>query len=147
MIKIILLILPIYIYAIVDISSSLVTKKLDNSFITKYEYGKMLYNNPRGVSCKECHGPTAKGKTVVRFFHKTKAKRHHCAVRTRDITNVSLKDFLNKLDPNATLKKIELKKEDVCKKLIYGNTMPKYFLTNDELQSLYFYIKNVRNKR
>jgi len=143
MIKITFLLLPIYIFAIVDIPSTLLTSKLDNSFITKYEYGKMLYNNPRGVSCKECHGVKAKGKTIVKFFHKVKGKTHYCAVRTRDITNVSLEDFQEKLDPNGKLKKIILTKDDVCKKLIYGNTMPKYFLTKEELDSLYYYIKNV----
>ncbi|EIQ1605782.1 hypothetical protein LUR78_001525, partial [Campylobacter jejuni] len=25
-------------------------------FITLKEYSKMLYENPRGISCKECHG-------------------------------------------------------------------------------------------
>ena len=25
-------------------------------FITLKEYAKMLYENPRGISCKECHG-------------------------------------------------------------------------------------------
>lgn len=143
MIKTLFLTLPILSFAIIDIPSYALTSKIDESFITKYEYGKMLYNYPRGVSCKECHGPKAKGKTVVVFSHKIKGVIHRCAVRTRDITNVSLKDFQNKLDPDAKLKKIEIKKEDVCKKLVYGNTMPKYFLTKDELDSLYYYIKNV----
>jgi len=143
MIKILFLLLPMYCFSIVDIPSNLLTNKLDNSFITKYEYGKMLYTNPRGISCKECHAKDAKGKTIVKFFHKIKDKTHFCAVRTRDITNVSLKDFQKKLDPNGKLKKINFTKDDVCKKLIYGNTMPKYFLTKEELDSLFYYIKNV----
>lgn len=35
---------------------------INNSFITKYEYGKMLFNNPRGIGCNNCHGDDARGK-------------------------------------------------------------------------------------
>ncbi|MBL0722011.1 MAG: hypothetical protein JJV88_05470 [Sulfurovum sp.] len=28
----------------------------ESDFITDLEYGEMLYNNPRGVSCASCHG-------------------------------------------------------------------------------------------
>ena len=40
---------------------------INNSFITKYEYGKMLFNNPRGIGCNKCHGDDAKGKKIVEF--------------------------------------------------------------------------------
>ena len=40
---------------------------INNSFITKYEYGKMLYNNPRGIGCNSCHGNDARGKKMVDF--------------------------------------------------------------------------------
>lgn len=38
---------------------------INNSFITKYEYGKMLYNNPRGIGCNNCHGDDARGKNLL----------------------------------------------------------------------------------
>jgi hypothetical protein len=134
---------PIYLLAEVDIASSLVNKENDNSFITKYEYGKMLYENPRGISCKQCHGNNAQGKKIVKFVHKVKDKIYNCEVKTKDLRDVKLIPFLDKLNPEKKLKKVKFLKEEVCEKLIYGNTMPKYFLTNDELDSLYYYITNV----
>jgi hypothetical protein len=118
----------------------------DNSFITKKEYGKMLYNNPRGISCKECHGNNAKGKIISQFKHKKSDKFYNCVVKTYDITNISKEDFNYRLNPKNRLKKIKFEDNQVCKKLIYGHIMPKYFLTNEELDSLYFYIKNASNE-
>ena len=145
MIKIILILLPIIVFSANDISLNMLGLKQnnDNSFITKKEYGKMLYNNPRGISCKQCHGKNAKGITISKFKHVGKLKTYKCKVKTYDITNISFKDFVYKLDPNNKLKKIDIAKEQVCKKLIYGHIMPKYFLTNEELESLYFYIKHI----
>ena len=40
---------------------------INNSFITKYEYGKMLYNNPRGIGWNSCHGNDARGRKMVDF--------------------------------------------------------------------------------
>ena len=45
------------------------TLDINNSFITKYEYGKMLYNNPRWIGCNNCHGDDARGKKLVEFKH------------------------------------------------------------------------------
>ena len=140
MLKILLIALPIFLFSQNDL-----IKINDNSFITQFEYGKMLYENPRGVSCKKCHGKNAKGKTISKFEHKIKDKIYKCIVKTTDITNVQLKDFRDKLNPNIKRKKKKFPKDDICNKLIYGNTMPKYFLTQDELDSIYFYIKNVNN--
>jgi hypothetical protein len=117
----------------------------DNSFITQFEYGKMLYRNPRGISCKKCHGKKAQGKIISKFKHRIKMKTYNCLVKTTNITNVKLINFKDKLNPNKKLTKIKFVKNDICNKLIYGNTMPKYFLTQDELNSLYFYITNITN--
>ena len=40
---------------------------INNSFITKFEYGKMLFNNPRGIGCNSCHGDNAKGQKLMDF--------------------------------------------------------------------------------
>jgi hypothetical protein len=140
---VIFIFLQTFLWGEVDISSSLVIQKNDNSFITKYEYGKMLYENPRGISCKVCHGNNAKGKSIVKFQHTKKNILYKCEVKTVDITHINKKDFLDKLNPQTKLKKIKFDKTQICDKLIYGNTMPKYFLTNEELNSLYYYIENV----
>ena len=39
--------------------------KNDEWFITNLEYGKMLYNNPRGISCAKCHGTKEKVKQLL----------------------------------------------------------------------------------
>ena len=36
-------------------------------FISHDEYGQMLYNNPRGVSCSQCHGDNGEGCVIVSF--------------------------------------------------------------------------------
>jgi len=114
----------------------------DNSFITKYEYGKMLYANPRGISCIKCHGADARGKKVASFTHIKNKKKYKCIIKSNDITNISYKDFIHTLDPRLKKVKKKFKKDEVCKKLTYGNSMPTYFLTNEELDSIYFYLKN-----
>lgn len=129
-----------------DIGDFLVTKKIDDSFISKYEYGKMLYNNPRGISCAKCHGNDAKGKVVSSFIHYKKKKKFICTIKPNDITNISYEMFEAKLNPDIKVKKPEFGKNDVCAKLIYGNTMPKYFLTKDELDTIYYYITHIKDE-
>jgi len=114
----------------------------DNSFITKYEYGKMLYANPRGISCIKCHGADAKGKKIATFTHIRNKIKYNCTIQSNDITDISYKNFLLTLDPKIQKIKKKFTKDEVCKKLIYGNSMPTYFLTNEELDSIYFYLKN-----
>ena len=143
MIKTILILLPVLLLSANDFSSNMLGIKNDDSFITKKEYGKMLYNNPRGISCKQCHGKNAKGKTIAKFKHTRKDKTYNCKVKTYDITDISFENFKYKLDANNPARKIEFEKDEVCKKLIYGHIMPKYFLTDKELESLYFYIKHI----
>ena len=143
MIKTILILLPLILFSANDFASNMLGVKDDNSFITKKEYGKMLYNNPRGISCKKCHGDDARGKVISKYKHTVKDDIYNCIVKTYDITNISFKDFKYKLNPNNKIKKIDFEKDDICQKMIYGHIMPKYFLTNDELDSLYFYIKNI----
>lgn len=101
---------------------------IDDAFITTYEYGQMLYNNPRGIGCNKCHGEDAKGMFLSRY--KTK-KDKEIIVTAPDITNVSFEVFLKKLSS-----------QNIKKSLI----MPTYFLTNNELKSLYKYITSKNEK-
>jgi hypothetical protein len=114
----------------------------EDSFITQYEYGKMLYQNPRGISCSECHGSDAKGKTIVSFTHIKNKKKFNCILRTKDITNITYEKFLQNLDPKLEKPTPTFTKEQVCEKLLFGNTMPTYFLTPEELKSIFFYLTN-----
>ena len=49
--RLIYLLLPLFLYAEDNIDEN-----DTESFISDYEYGQMLYMNPRGVSCVQCHG-------------------------------------------------------------------------------------------
>ena len=114
----------------------------DKDFITQFEYGKMLYNNPRGISCAKCHGKDAKGKIIANFQYTKEKKKFPCSLKSNDITNISYEKFLAKLDPKLNKKKESIQKDQICKKLTYGNSMPTYFLTQEELKSIYFYLTN-----
>jgi hypothetical protein len=129
-----------------DISEFLVQNDNKNFFITQYEYGKMLYKNPRGISCAKCHGGNAKGKLISKFTHIKKKKKYRCNIKSKDITNISKKKFLNKLNPTQKIKKRKFNKSQICEKLVYGNTMPKYFLTKSELDSIFYYITHIKIK-
>jgi len=128
------------------ISLNLFSENFDNSFITKYEYGKMLYKNPRGISCIICHGKDAKGKRIATFTHISKQddkeykKEYKCVVKSSDIRGIDLATFKAILDPRLEKPKKKIDKNNVCEKLIYGNIMPTYFLTDEELNSIHYYL-------
>ena len=46
----------------------------------------------------------------------------------------------SKKNPN-----VKFEKEQVCEKLIYyANVMPTYFLVEEEIEAIYYYIKNIK---
>lgn len=117
---------------------------INNSFITKFEYGKMLYNNPRGIGCNTCHGDDGKGKKVVSFKHTYKKKLYNCILEVPSIKNIEYKVFSKKLNSKKVPKK-KFTKEQVCEKLVYyANVMPTYFLIDDEIEAIYHYVKNLK---
>jgi len=92
-------------------------------FISHYEYGEMLYNNPRGVSCAQCHGEDGKGATIVEF---------------RDIHGKEVIKGSNivKADLESMIKSVNS----------YHEIMPRYYLTNEEVETIYNYLQK-RNKK
>jgi len=112
-----ILILTILFYSA---SSSNLVEDSDNSFITKLEYGKMLYNNPRGIGCNLCHGKNAQGMFIASYKHKDKLE----SISAPDIRTVSMKQFKKIVNSIKNRKSI----------------MPRYFLTDEELESIHFYI-------
>ncbi len=78
-----------------------------SDFITLKEYSKMLYENPRGISCKKCHGNDGSEQ------------------------NLSFEEFQNSLNQDKDAKSI----------------MPNYSLTNDEIITLYNYIKQSKKEQ
>ncbi len=119
--------------------------KINNAFITQYEYGKMLYHNPRGIGCNTCHGEKANGKKIVNFKHTYKKKTYTCTLEVPGIDILNYKQFSQKINSKKNPNK-KFKKEEVCEKLVYyANIMPTYFLVEDEIEAIYHYIKNVKN--
>lgn len=105
----------------------------------------MLYNNPRGISCAKCHGVNGKGITISKFKHKSKDSIYNCEIKTSDITKLSFEIFSAKLESDMLLMdKLKFEKTQICDKLIYGNVMPKYFLTKEEQETIYYYIKHIK---
>ena len=90
----------------------------DEDFISHYEYGEMLYNNPRGVSCSQCHGVSGEGKKIVEFrdIHGKQA------IQGPDIRKESLTRMINSINS-------------------YHEIMPRYYLTNEEVKTIYDYLQ------
>jgi hypothetical protein len=106
------------------------SKNVDNSFITKFEYGAMLYKNPRGVGCVLCHEKGNKSVIIAKYkkLNKKTKKLELKTVIAPAINRVSYESFVEKMRSDKTESKI----------------MPTYFLTDDELKSLYYYIRNIK---
>ena len=91
-------------------------------FISHYEYGEMLYNNPRGVSCSQCHGKTGEGKVIVQYqdIHGKEV------LKGADIRKKSLEEMIKSVNS-------------------YHKVMPRYYLTDDEVKAIYDYLQE-KNK-
>lgn len=117
---------------------------INNSFITKFEYGKMLYNNPRGIGCNSCHGDDAKGKKIIDFKQEHDKKIYNCDLSVPNIKDIDYAIFSEKINSKKNPNK-KFEKEEVCEKLIYyANVMPTYFLVEEEIEAIYYYIKNIK---
>lgn len=92
-------------------------------FISEFEYGQMLYKDPRGVSCAKCHGDLGEGSFIASFKNKDGLE---IKFNGPDIRALNLQTF----------KKAILKG---------GKIMPKYYLTDKEVEAIYKYVKIVNN--
>jgi len=91
----------------------------NEDFISHYEYGEMLYQQPRGVSCAECHGESGEGKIIVEFrdIHGKKI------LRGPDIRKETLASMINSVNS-------------------YHKIMPRYYLTNEEVKAIFDYLQD-----
>ncbi len=88
-----------------------------DSFITKKEYAQNLYYNPRGVGCNHCHGDNGEGKLLATYIEDGVKKDYYA----KAINDIPYTDFYKQL-----------------KSRIKG--MPRYYLTDNEIQILYYYL-------
>lgn len=106
-----LILLPLFLYSSED-------------FISDYEYGEMLYNNPRGIGCAECHGDDGAGTTIVEYIdddNKTKT------INSPDLHKESLSSIINSVNRSHEI-------------------MPRYYLTRKEVRAIFEYLQEQRTK-
>ncbi len=89
----------------------------EDSFITQYEYGEMLYQNPRGIGCIHCHGKEGEGALIATYVEEGKK----ITLKGPDIRNVSF----------------EALKSSLVKRY---RIMPTYFLTDSEIRALHYFL-------
>ena len=94
------------------------------SFITKEEYAASLYHNPRGIGCNLCHGELGKGKRIAAYKDKGVPK----IFEGKPINTISYPFFYERI-----------------KSKIRG--MPRYYLTDVEIQTLYYYLHREEFRR
>jgi len=88
-----------------------------SSFITPIEYASQLYKNPRGIGCNNCHGDNGEGKLIARYKHKGE-ERSFMGPKINSINYIEFYKALNRRK----------------------NGMPRYFLTEKEVQALYLHL-------
>jgi len=99
------------------------SRSVAEDFISEFEYGQMLYQNPRGVSCVPCHGDNGEGAIIARYGSKKEPK----VLRGPDIRQVTEKDLRKALEKGP-------------------GVMPRYFLTDEEIRALFTYIKEAQRR-
>jgi len=92
-------------------------------FISEFEYGQMLYNNPRGISCAACHAQNGEGKKIVSYQEDNKT----IVIKGADIRTVPLDEIGAIVARNHPV-------------------MPKYYLTAEEIRAIYDYLQEVNRR-
>ncbi|MEE3704344.1 c-type cytochrome [Campylobacter sp. CX2-8023-23] len=99
------------------------TFAFSSEFITKNEYAKMLYKNPRGIGCNKCHGDKGEGALIVKYkaFNKKSNKYEERSLKAPRINNLDFDRFKSAVTDSKGI-------------------MPSYFLTQNEILNLFEYI-------
>jgi len=99
------------------------------SFLSSVEYGRMLYKNPRGISCAKCHGKKGQGgQKIAKYYDRDKNPK---ILKGVNITTYSLSDLKASLI-NQYKEKGRRKRHKI---------MPIYYLTNEEIEAIYNYLQ------
>jgi mono/diheme cytochrome c family protein len=89
----------------------------ESRFISPLEYASQLYKNPRGIGCQHCHGDNGEGKVVANYIHKGKGKEFGGAM-------------INELSFDVLYKALNKS----------NRGMPRYYLTDKEIEALYLFL-------
>jgi hypothetical protein len=94
----------------------------NDMFITYKEYSKMLYFEPKGPSCTECHGIDGRISQKIKYIsHINKKIPTIEQMEIKPINNMKYRDFERKMKSRLTF-------------------MPFYNLTDGEIKALYSYL-------
>jgi len=130
-----------FIRLLIILITSLYAKE-ESWFITKLEYGKMLYHNPRGISCAKCHGEKGQGKIITSYIN---SKNEKVIIKTTPFKNLTFEKLKKALFHQIKIKPIL--KKDPKNPIKFINIMPKYdYLTHNEIQTLLLYINSKEKK-
>ncbi|MDO9209040.1 MAG: cytochrome c [Sulfuricurvum sp.] len=94
------------------------------SFITKEEYAANLYHNPRGIGCHLCHGEAGEGRRIAQYKEKGEKK----IFEGKPINKIPFSQFYHRVNSKIT-------------------GMPRYYLTDVEIQTLYYYLHREEFRR
>ena len=106
----------------------------DDSFLLEVEYGKMLYKNPRGISCAKCHGKEGKGGAKIAKYYD--AHKNPKILKGLNILNFTLKELTDSLKNEYRNK---------SHKRVKHKIMPMYYLTDKETHAIYTYLQQLKN--
>ncbi len=104
------------------IFSLLISFAGDELFMTEYDYAKMLYFEPNGISCASCHGENGQGNLVFEYVVYQKSIPITKIVPVKNLHSLSFLDFIHGIEEK-------------------NRFMPTYRLSRTELTSIYFYIQ------
>ncbi|SFV67004.1 Putative periplasmic protein [hydrothermal vent metagenome] len=117
-----------------SIENNSTKEKDDESFLSLLEYGKMLYNNPRGIPCSKCHGKAGEGgKKIAKYYDKHQNIK---LLRSSNIRNFSLEELTASLK-NQYRKNGKRKRHKI---------MPMYYMTKQEILAIFTYLKSNRDR-
>ena len=104
-------------------------------FISKSEYAKMLFANPRGIGWNKCHGEKGDGKviSIYKSYDKAKSKSRTQKLIAPRINNLKYEKFYKALKSSSVEKT--------------KNMMPRYFLTDNEILTLYDYLQSLNKDK
>jgi mono/diheme cytochrome c family protein len=131
--KHLLLLLPLFLFANNDsnitIEENNQTVETQESFLSSVEYGRMLYKNPRGISCSQCHGKGGQGgQKIAKYYDKN---RNPKLLKGVDITRYSFSDL--KASLNNQYRENNRRKAH--------KIMPMYYLTDNEVEAIFHYLQ------